>query len=68
MLCSMQWMHIIRGGTVATKGFNDRKKQLRSLYKKYKVGLVSEEELTDDERFLLMKYYNLKEGGGIDET
>ena len=49
-----------------SKEFNERKKQLRSLYKKYKVGLVSEEELTDDQRFLLAKYYGVKEGD--DET
>lgn len=49
-----------------TKGFNERKKQLRSLYKKYKVGLVREEDLTDDERFLLKKYYNIQEAGEFD--
>lgn len=39
--------------------FNERKKQLHSLYKKYKVGLVIGEDLTDEERFLLVKYYGV---------
>lgn len=42
------------------KEFNRRKRELHSLYKKYKVGLVGEEELTDDQRFLLQKYYGIK--------
>ena len=42
------------------ESFNKRKEELRSLYKRYKVGLVTEEELTDEERVLLIKYYGVK--------
>ena len=45
---------------VRRKSFDQRKKELRSLYKKYKVGLVRQEDLSDDELFLLTKYYPVK--------
>jgi hypothetical protein len=41
--------------------FNDRKRQLHALYKRYKTGLIGEEDLTDEQRFLLTKYYGVKE-------
>lgn len=42
------------------KSFDKRKKELRSLYKKYKVGMLSQEDLTSDEIFLLTKYYGVR--------
>lgn len=33
---------------------------LRRLYKKYKVGLVKERDLTEEEKKLLVKYYGIK--------
>ena len=44
--------------------FNKRKKELRSLYKKYKVGIVTDEDLTDEQRVLLKKYYGVSEQTG----
>jgi hypothetical protein len=41
--------------------FNKRKAALRQLYKRYKAGLVTQESLTDEQRFLLCKYYGLVE-------
>lgn len=41
------------------ESFFKRKQNLRGLYKRYKVGLVTEEDLTDEQRALLMKYYGL---------
>ena len=40
--------------------FNKRKRELHSLYKKYKVGMISGEDLTDEQRLLLMKYYGVR--------
>jgi len=39
--------------------FNRRKAELRELYKQYKVGIVTEEELTDEQRVLLKKYFGV---------
>lgn len=46
-----------------TTAFNKRKAELRSLYKRYKVGLVVEEDLTSEQKVLLIKYYGVKFGG-----
>lgn len=35
-------------------------KKLHRLYKRYKVGLVKEEELTEKEKELLITYYGVK--------
>lgn len=35
--------------------------ELRQLYKRYKVGLVKQDELTDEQRRLLRKYYGVEE-------
>ena len=40
--------------------FNRKKRELRELYKRYKVGIVTADELTDDQCFLLKKYYGVK--------
>lgn len=45
---------------VRRKSFDQRKKELRSLYKKYKVGMIGQDELSDDDIFLLTKYYGVK--------
>ena len=37
-----------------------RKKRLRQLYKRFKVGLIKEEDLTSEEKNLLVKYYGVK--------
>ena len=37
--------------------------KLRMLYKRYKTGLVKEEDLTPKERELLRRYYNVKMEG-----
>lgn len=34
--------------------------QLRQVYKRYKVGLIKEEELSSDTKRLLHKYYGVK--------
>lgn len=41
--------------------FEKRKQELRQLYKRYKAGIVTQETLTDEQRFLLMKYYGVRE-------
>ena len=47
------------------KSFDKRKKELHSLYKKYKVGLVTQEDLSAEEILLLTKYYGVRwEGDG----
>jgi len=48
---------------MATSEFNARKKQLRGLWKKYKVGLITEDDMTDEEVVLLRKYYPVKREG-----
>lgn len=40
--------------------FNKRKAELHSTYKKFKVGMINGENLTDEERFLLTKYYGVR--------
>ena len=40
--------------------FNARKKQLRGLWKRYKVGLITEDDMTAEEIVLLRKYYPVK--------
>ena len=43
--------------------FNARKKQLRGLWKKYKVGLITEDDMTAEEIILLRKYYPIRREG-----
>ena len=55
------------------KSFDKRKKELHSLYKKYKVGMITQEDLSAEEILLLTKYYPVKfektlDGGEIDEA
>ena len=38
---------------------NKQKTYLRMLYKRYKVGLITEDDLTEKEKKLLRKYYGL---------
>lgn len=49
---------------ITESDFNRRKAELRQLYKRYKAGIVTQESLSDDQRFLLRKYYGC--GGGSD--
>lgn len=39
--------------------FERQKMELRQLYKRYKAGLVKEEQLTPRQRELLRRYYGL---------
>lgn len=41
------------------KSFHKQKEELRQTYKRYKVGLIKEDELTDEQKRLLKKYYGL---------
>lgn len=41
------------------KEFRRRKRELRETYKRFKVGLITEDDLTDEQRFLLRKYYGV---------
>ena len=52
---------------MATKEFNERKRQLRGLWKKYKVGLITEDDMTAEEIILLRKYYPVRYEGEDDE-
>lgn len=36
------------------------KMKLRETYKKYKIGLIKEEDLSDEELMLLQKYYGVR--------
>lgn len=33
--------------------------ELREVYKRYKAGIIREEDLTDEQKRLLRRYYNL---------
>jgi len=37
------------------------KQRLRMIYKRYKCGLITESQLSDTDRELLIKYYGVKE-------
>ena len=37
----------------------DGPKKLRETYKRYKAGLILEDDLTEEEKYLLKKYYGL---------
>lgn len=39
------------------KSFNKQKQELRQLYKRYKAGIIKEEQLTEEQKRLLRKYY-----------
>jgi hypothetical protein len=39
--------------------FNRKKRELRELYKRYKAGLVTEEQMTEEQKRLLRIYYGL---------
>jgi len=41
------------------KSFNKQKQELRQTYKRYKAGMIKEEDLTDEQKRLLKKYYGL---------
>ncbi len=41
------------------KSFNKQKQELRQTYKRYKAGLIKEEQLDDETKRLLRKYYGL---------
>lgn len=41
------------------KSFNKQKQELRQTYKRYKAGLIKEEQLTGEQKRLLRKYYGL---------
>jgi predicted molibdopterin-dependent oxidoreductase YjgC len=37
----------------------DGPQKLREKYKRYKAGIISEDDLTEEEKYLLQKYYGL---------
>jgi hypothetical protein len=39
--------------------FHKKKQRLRSIYKKYKVGMIGWEEIDPEDQALLMKYYGV---------
>ena len=44
---------------MSEKSFNKRKQELRETYKKFKIGLITEDDLTDEQLVLLQKYYGV---------
>lgn len=43
------------------ESFAKRKRDLREVYKRYKAGLLKEDELTAEQRALLKRYYGVKD-------
>ena len=41
--------------------FYKKKMRLRGIYKKWKVGLISWEEIDSQDQFLLQKYYGVRD-------
>jgi hypothetical protein len=41
--------------------FNMEKRRLRELYKRYKVGIVKSEQLSEKDKLLLKKYFGIKD-------
>ena len=41
--------------------FFKKKQRLRMIYKQYKVGLIQWEDISDEDKFLLRRYYGVEE-------
>lgn len=40
--------------------FQERRRHMHEVYKLYKLGILKEEELTDEERRILIEYYGVE--------
>lgn len=63
-VCSFAFLilpHLSSGVVMDNASFNMEKRRLRELYKRYKVGIVKSEQLSEKDKLLLKKYFGIKD-------